>query len=158
MAIPQPFSSYLDEHHLPYERIHHHRDYTAQETAADTHTKGRDFAKTVVLWVDNKFCMAVIPATCAIDLSKVAQFLGVSEVKLASEDEIKSLCPNCEVGAMPPFGELYGLPVYISHLLTYDHLITFKAGTHEDVIRMPYRDFDEMVKPKVFDFTRQVRN
>ncbi|MFQ5754237.1 MAG: aminoacyl-tRNA deacylase [bacterium] len=153
MSISQPIKSYLDEHKVPYEVIHHRRDYTAQETAADTHTKGKDFVKTVILFVDNTFCMVVLPSIYQVDLDKIKKKLNAKEVNLATEDEIWSICSDCEVGAMPPFGPLYKLPVYVSHHLIKDQMITFNAGTHEDVIRMLYRDFEQLVKPKVFDCT-----
>ncbi|RMF57859.1 MAG: deacylase [Calditrichaeota bacterium] len=155
MAISKPIRDYLDSQRVPFETIHHRRDYTAQETAADTHTKGQDFAKTVILWADNQYYMVVVPATRRIDFDKVKQALKAEKVALASEEEITSICPDCEVGAMPPLGPLFNLPVLISHHLTYDHMITFNGGTHEDVIRMTYRDFDELVKPKVLDLTME---
>ncbi len=153
MAILKSLKDYLNKHLIAYEIIHHRRDFTAQETAADTHTKGADFAKTVILWVDAGFCMGVLPATHSVDFQKIKDILNAREVKLATEDEIKTLCADCEVGAMPPIGSFYKLPVYISHYLTHDHTITFNAGTHEDVIRMSYRDYDDLVKPKVMDLT-----
>lgn len=153
MTPAERIKDYLNRQAIPYEFIHHRRDYTAQETAADTHTRGKDFAKTVILWVDNQYCMAVLPATKQIDFEKMKKFLNVKSINLASEDEIEAICPDCETGAMPPLGELYNMPVYVSHHLTYDHMITFNAGTHEDAVRMQYRDYDELVRPKVFDFT-----
>jgi Ala-tRNA(Pro) deacylase len=153
MSIPQKIKSHLDEHKVPYEAIHHRRDYTAQEAAADTHTPGKDFAKTVILFVDNNYCMAVLPAIYQVDMKKIRKALKAKRVALASEDEIAEICPDCETGAMPPFGPLYQLPVYVSHHLAQDHMITFNAGTHEDVIRMLYRDFVELVKPVVVDLT-----
>lgn len=154
MAIPQKIESYLNENKIPFDLIHHRRDFTAQNAAADTHTPGKDFAKTVILFVDNIFSMFVLPAIHQIDLKKVQKELKAKSVSLASEDEIASICPDCEVGAMPPFGALYNLPVYISHHMVEDHMITFNAGTHEDAIRMPYRDFEKLTTPSVFDFTR----
>lgn len=153
MPIPKPIKSYLDEHKIPYEVIHHRRDYTAQETAADTHTKGKDFAKTVILFADNKYCMAVLPAIYQVDMKKIRKELSVKKVSLATEDEIGDICSDCEVGAMPPLGPLYKLPVYVSHHLAEDHMIAFNAGTHEDVIRMLYSDFEKLVKPVVLDLT-----
>ncbi|NIR50879.1 YbaK/EbsC family protein [candidate division KSB1 bacterium] len=151
--MPQTVKSYLDENKTPYESIHHRRDYTAQETAADTHTKGKEFAKTVILFVDQKYCMAVLPAIYQVDLDKIKKELNAKEVNLATEEEISQLCRDCEIGAMPPFGNLYDLPVYVSHHLTEDNMITFNAGTHEDVIRMMYDDFEKLVNPKVLDMT-----
>lgn len=153
MPIPQAIKSYLYDNKVGFEAIHHQRDYTAQQTAADTHTKGKDFAKTVILFVDNKYCMAVVPAIYQVDLEKFKKQVNAKEVSLASEEEIKSICSDCEVGAMPPFGPLYDLPVYVSHHLAEDHMITFNGGTHEDVIRMRYKDLEELVKPTVSDIT-----
>lgn len=153
ISIPQSVKSYLDEHKVAYEAIHHRRDYTAQQTAADTHTRGKEFAKTVVLFADNKYCMVVLPAIHHVSMEKIKKALKVKEVSLATEDEIAQICSDCEVGAMPPFGNLYDLPVYVSHHLAADRMITFNAGTHEDVIRMLYADFEKLVEPKVMDIT-----
>jgi Ala-tRNA(Pro) deacylase len=130
MSIPNEIVAYLEEHDIKFEAIHHRRDFTAQETAADTHTKGVDFAKTVIMFVDN-----------------------AKMVNLASEEEIATICPGCEVGAMPPFGSLYQIPVYVSQYLKADHNITFNAGTHEDVIRMLYADFEKLENPQLMDLT-----
>jgi Ala-tRNA(Pro) deacylase len=145
--------SHLDERRIPYEVIHHRRDYTAQHTAADTHTRGKAFAKTVVLVVDKKFGMFVLSANHKVDLEKVKRELGAKEVRLATESEIAGICTNCEVGAMPPFGVFYNLPTYVSHHLLEDNLITFNAGTHEEVVRMLYSDYEKLARPKVMNFT-----
>lgn len=152
-TISKQLQQFLSEHGVPYETIHHRRDYTAQETAADTHTPGKEFAKTVMLWVDGNYAMAVLPAHHMVDFEKLRQAIGAKEVKLASEDEIRELCPDCEAGAVPPFGNLYGLPVYLSQAMTTDERITFNAGTHEDVVRMRYEDFVKLVQPKILDFS-----
>jgi Ala-tRNA(Pro) deacylase len=153
MPIPESIKSYLNKQKIPYEVIHHRRDYTAQQTAADTHTKGKEFAKTVILFVDNKYCMAVLPAIRQIDFEKIKKQLSAKKVTLATEDEIAEICSDCEVGAMPPLGPLYNLPVYVSHYLADDEMITFNAGTHEDAIRMLYRDFVKLAKPVALDLT-----
>ncbi len=155
MSPLQRVTSYLDEHKIPFEAIHHRRDYSAQKTAADTHTPGKAFAKTVILFVDNKFCMFVLPASRKVDLEKVKRELGAKDVRLATESEFSGICTSCEVGAMPPFGMLYDLPVYVSHLLLEDHLITFNAGTHEDVMRMRYSDYEKLARPVILNFTQE---
>jgi Ala-tRNA(Pro) deacylase len=152
MSIPHAITEFLNQQEVPYEAIHHRRDYTAQETAADTHTKGRDFAKTVILFADNKYCLAVLPAVRHIDMQKAKKELHAKNVALATEEEIRTICTDCEVGAMPPLGPLYQLPVYVSPELRDDRMITFNAGTHEDVIRLLYEDFEKVVKPVVIDF------
>lgn len=144
--------AFLDEHHIPYELIHHRLDYTAQRTAADTHTRGRDFAKSVVLDLDGGFALAVVPAHRKIDFAKARDLLQ-TKVILASEEKIAELFPDCEIGAEPPLGNLYGLPVYVSPELADDEFITFNAGSHHEAVRMRYLDFEELVKPTVLDLT-----
>jgi Ala-tRNA(Pro) deacylase len=146
--------SYLDEKRIPFETIHHRRDYSAQKTAADTHTPGKAFAKTIVIFADQKFYMFVLSANRKIDFEKVKNLLAAREVRLATESEFSGLCTGCEVGAMPPFGEFYKLPVHLSQELAADPLITFNAGTHEEVIRMRYADFETLVHPVIMNFTR----
>jgi Ala-tRNA(Pro) deacylase len=153
MPILLMLKSYLDQHHVAYESIHHRRDYTSQEAAADTHTPGKEFAKTVILAVDDRFGMFVLPAIRQVDLEKVKRKLGAKKVRLASEDELAKISADCEVGAMPPFGTLYELPVYVSPLITQDRLITFNAGTHEDAVRMLYSDYEKLAQPQSIDFT-----
>jgi Ala-tRNA(Pro) deacylase len=151
IMISHRLKSYLEEQAVPYHLIPHRRDFTAQEAAACTHTKGREFAKTVVLAVDGGYAVAVVPAPRRVDLRKLRQLLGVHDLRLADEEEIRRLCPDCEVGAEPPFGNLYGLPVYLSRELTEDEEITFNAGTHEEVMRIQMRDYERVVKPRVVD-------
>jgi Ala-tRNA(Pro) deacylase len=153
MSPLQAFKSYLDQRRIPYETMHHRRDYTAQRTAADTHTRGKHFAKSVILAVDNTFGMFVLPAIHKVDMEKVKQALIANEVRLATESEISGLCPECEVGAMPAFGMFYKLPTYVSHYLPENNLITFNAGTHVDAVTMLYQDYQKLVRPKVMNFT-----
>lgn len=157
MPMLQTLKAHLDEHRTPFEVIHHRRDYTSQNTAADTHTPGREFAKAVVIRVDDKFAMFVLPAIRQVDLEKVKRGLQAEEVRLATEYEISNLCSDCEIGAMPPFGKFFGLTVYVSHLLAADRMITFNAGTHEDVIRMLYADYEKLAKPEKMNFTVDYR-
>jgi Ala-tRNA(Pro) deacylase len=154
MAIPQQIKAYLNGLKIPYEVIHHRRDFTAQETARDTHTPGRDFAKTIVLYADNDYYMMVLPATYKLDLQKIKTALGWRYVDLATEEELAQVCADCEVGAMPPLGRLYNMKVFVDRHLTEDHLITFNAGTHEDVIRLRYDDFNMLSNPNVIDIAR----
>lgn len=142
----------LEENRITYESIHHSRDFTAQETAAHTHTRGKEFAKTVVLIVDGRFALAVLPAHFRVSLPKLKATLRAQEIRLASEDEIEKVCPDCEAGAVPPFGNLYDMPIYVSPIIARDEKITFNAGTHEDAVRMRYEDFERLAKPQVFDF------
>ncbi len=143
----------LEEAGIAYETIHHVEDFTAQETAHHTHTPGRALAKAVVVRVDGQHVMAVLPAHHVVDTERLAAALGHRQVTLASEEEIAKLCPDCEVGAVPPFGNLYGLRVVASPSLAENERITVVAGGHSDVIRIAYRDFEALVKPEHVDFS-----
>lgn len=141
--------AYLDSVGVEYQIIHHRTDYRARETAADTHTPPEDFAKTVFVWVDGKPAMAVVPANKDVALSKLAKAIGAEEVRVARESETRELCQDCDVGAAPPFGHLYDLPVYASASLAREESITFNAGTHENAVRMAWSDFERLVAPSV---------
>jgi Ala-tRNA(Pro) deacylase len=149
--ISPRLKAFLEELAVPYHIIVHRRDYTAQEAAADTHTRGRDYAKTVVLSVDGEYVEVVLPAPERLDLGAIRRQIGARDVRLASEEELRRLCPDCEIGAEPPFGNLYGVPVFMSRDLTFDDEITFNGGSHEDAVRMRTRDFERVVHPRVVD-------
>jgi Ala-tRNA(Pro) deacylase len=144
----------LDANSIEYEAIHHTTDYRATETAVDTHTRPGDFAKSVFIWVDGEYALAVLPATHTVSVGKLTRSLGAREVRLASEWEMKDLCPDCEVGAAPPFGNLFGLPVYVCPVLARDERITFNAGTHTDAVRMAYSDVERIVRPRVVHMSK----
>ncbi len=152
-SLSTRLKSLLDQNGVAYEAIRHAADYTAQETAAHTHTKGREFAKPVVLRVDGAYVMAVVPAHRKVDLRRVRQALGAKEARLATEEELRKICPDCELGAEPPFGNLYDLPVYVSPELAHDERITFNAGTHMDALRIRWEDYERLVRPKVLDLS-----
>lgn len=138
-----------------YEVIPHHTNYTAQEAAQDTHTPGRQFAKTVVLWVDGAFVLAVLPAPRVIDLPALQKALGTTGVRLANEVEIAERFPESEVGAVPPFGPLFDVPVYINMNLRDDELVTFMAGRHRVSIRMRYGDLRRLAGAAALAFAHQ---
>jgi Ala-tRNA(Pro) deacylase len=142
-------TSCLEKWGVPFHIIGHRVDYSAQETAQDTDTPGKEFAKTVVLSVDGRYAMAVLAATEAVDLHRARALLGARDVHLAGEQKLQELFPDCEVGAEPPFGHLYGMPVYVSPLLAEDEYITFNAGSHIEVIRMKYSDYKRLETPRV---------
>ena len=144
---------YLDERNIHYQTIHHRRDYTAQETAADTATPGSQFAKAVLFKVEDGFVMAVLPAHYKVSIDKLRAYIGCEKIRLATEDEILEVCPDCAVGAEPPFGNLYGIPVYLCKDMSSQGWITFNAGTHEDVVRMKHDDYVELVRPQIGDFS-----
>lgn len=143
---------YLDQNQVPYVVITHSPAYTAQGVAASAHVKGKELAKTVVVKLDGELAMAVLPAPFRVDLQKLRDVIGCHRVELASEKEFESVFPGCEVGAMPPFGNLFGLPVFVARRLTEDEEIAFNAGTHRELIRMSYPDFERLVQPKVVSF------
>jgi Ala-tRNA(Pro) deacylase len=152
MYLLTSIKKYLDLQGIPYEHHVHRTAYTAQEVAAEEHIPGKMVAKTVLVKEDNRLVMAVLPASIKVDLATLKNTLQAREVRLASEFEFTGLFPDSEVGAMPPFGNLYGIPVYVEKSLTKDHEIVFNAGTHQDTIRMRYDDFARLVQPTVCSF------
>ena len=140
---------FLDRYHTKYVSISHSPAYTAQEIAATAHIPGQELAKTVIVKLDGEIAMAVLPASSRLDLGLLKAASGAGQVELASEAEFKNLFPDCEIGAMPPFGNLYGLPVYVAQKLTDGREIAFNAGTHSELIRMAYSDFERLVQPAV---------
>ncbi|HEY6168299.1 MAG TPA: YbaK/EbsC family protein [Verrucomicrobiae bacterium] len=144
---------YLDQNGVKYVTLIHSPAYTAQEVAASAHISGREMAKTVIVKVDGRMAMAVLPADRKVVLQDLRDITGAENVAFATEKEFQQLFPDCEVGAMPPFGNLYGLDVFVAPSLAEDDQIGFNAGTHTEVIQMAYRDFDRLVKPIVTAFT-----
>ncbi len=151
MPILTKLKQYLDENAVQYEVLSHRLAYTAQEVAAAQHVKGREFAKVVMAKAGDGFVMAVLPAMEKLDTGKLARAAGGAQVQLATEQEFERLFPNCDAGAMPPFGNLFGLPVYVDQSLTKDETIVFQAGTHLDTVRMSFDDFARLVAPVVGD-------
>ncbi len=144
----------LDQADVEYEVLHHREDFRAKITAQDTHTPPSEFAKTVVLRIDAGYALAVLPATLFVAPSRLARSLGADEVRLAAEFEMQDLMPDCEVGAVPPFGMLYGLPTYACPSIVRDEHITFSAGTHRYAVRMAWADSVCLVEPEVVPMSR----
>ena len=140
---------FLDGNGVKYVAITHSPAFTAQEIAQSTHIRGQDLAKTVIVKIDGTMAMAVLPASQKVDLELLRQAAGAKKVELAREAEFAERFPGCEPGAMPPFGNLYGVEVYVADALTTDEHIAFNAGTHTELIRTAYEDFDRLVRPKV---------
>lgn len=138
-----------------YEVIPHHANYTAQEAAQDTHTPGRQFAKTVVLRIDGAYVLAVLPAPRVVDLGALQRALGAAEVRLATEAEIAERFPSCEVGAVPPFGTFFDVPIYVNMGLRDDEQVTFMAGRHRASIRMGYGDLRRLAGAAPFTFVHK---
>ncbi|NTW48634.1 MAG: YbaK/EbsC family protein [Chlorobiales bacterium] len=140
---------FLDSNNIKYVLVTHSTAYTAQEVAQSAHISGKEIAKTVMVKLDGKMAMAVLPASKKIDFDLLREASGASFVELATEDEFKDTFPDCELGAMPPFGNLYGMDVYVGVALANDDEIAFNAGSHTELIRLAYKDFEQLVKPKV---------
>ena len=140
---------FLDSQHVRYVTISHSPSYTAQEVAASAHVRGKDLAKTVMVTLDGRMAMVVLPASRKVGFDLLREVSGVENVQLASERAFSDMFPGCEVGAMPPFGNLYGMDVYASKLLEQDTEIAFNAGSHTELIRLTYQDFVRLVNPKV---------
>lgn len=151
--VLEKLRKYLDENDVEYIVITHSQAFTAQKIAATAHIKGQNIAKTVMVMVDGKMAMAVLPANDRVDFELLQDTLGVVNVWLPDEKEFKDRFPSCETGAMPPFGNLYDMDVYASESLTGDHEIAFNAGSHTELIQMQYQDFERLVKPKVLNFS-----
>lgn len=145
--------AFLDEHHIKFVVISHSKAYTAQGIAAIAHIPGQELAKTVIVKLDGSLAMAVLPASYQVDLLALKKLTGVKDAALASEREFKQHFPDCETGAMPPFGNLYGIPVYVDETLTQDKEIVFNAGSHYELIKLTYMDFERWVKPEVMAFS-----
>jgi len=151
MGCRDDLEAYLREHGVPFSIHHHPVAYTAQETAAAEHIAGKTLAKVVMAFADDKLVMLALPALYRVDLEKTATALGAKEVRLAHEREFSLRMPGCEVGAMPPFGNLYGIPVHVDRSLEENETIVCQAGTHTDTVSLKYSDFKRLVEPGVID-------
>ena len=142
----QKLKTFLDENGVKYTLIHHSRAFTAQEIAELTHIPGKELAKTVMVMIAGEVAMAVVPASHLVDFKCLSDVAGIM-VELADEGDFVELFPNCDVGAMPPFGNLYDMPVYVSEPLVGDEFIAFSAGSHAEVMRLQYAEFERLVNP-----------
>jgi len=143
----QKLKAFLDDHHISYIHIEHSPAFTAQEIAASAHIPGREIAKTVMVKIDGAMAMAVLPATRKLDLELLQRAADARDVRLASERDFRDSFPDCELGAMPPFGNLYGMRVFADGSLELDDHIAFNAGSHADLIQMKFDDFVRLVNP-----------
>jgi len=140
---------FLDSQKIRYVTISHSLAYTAQGIAAVAHIPGKELAKTVVVKLDGKLALAVVPASRHVDLSLLRAASGAVRVEVASEDEFRDNFPDCETGAMPPFGNLYDMKVFVDTALSHDKEIAFNAGSHRELLRLAWEDFEELVKPRI---------
>ncbi|HLB73562.1 MAG TPA: YbaK/EbsC family protein [Sedimentisphaerales bacterium] len=143
---------FLKKSGVNYEVSEHDEAFTAQQMAAVEHEPGRYVAKPVIVKADGEYLMCVLPAPCKIDLRTLKGQMGAKSVELADENEIGSIFEDCELGAEPPFGNLYDLTTIIDKALEADDHITFQAGTHKKAIRMSMADYRRLVQPKVLEF------
>lgn len=146
---------FLDANNIKYMVVSHSLAYTAQGIAALTHVSGKKLAKTVIIKVDGLLAMAVVPASLHVDLDRLRTLTGAQTVEIASEREFKDAFPDCETGAMPPFGNLYDMPVYADASLAENEEITFSAGTHRELVRMTWCDMARLVNPLVGNLTHR---
>jgi Ala-tRNA(Pro) deacylase len=154
MSMSQKLKQLLDQQQVRYQVIQHPPTYTAQETAQAMHTPGRELAKAIVVRQGGRLVLAVLPAQSRVVLERLSTLLG-GPVELAAESEFAVAFPDCELGAMPPFGNLYGIPTYVDESLTRDREISFNAGTHTEAIRMSFDDYCRLVEPRVLWFAEQ---
>lgn len=155
MPLIERLRSFLGERHAEYTLTDHPKAFTAREVALAERLPPREVAKTVVLFGDAEYHMVVIPANKLVDFQELRHALGLTQARLATEDEIAGLFPDCELGAMPPFGRLYGLPVYLDSTLAVEPVIAFNAGTHREVIHMPGAEFRRLADPVIVSLVRE---
>ena len=156
LKIPKQLIDCLKENKVDYEILHHPEAVTAQRIAQAEHVKGRHHAKIVMVKSGEQHLMTVLPADHQIDLKRLKKAIGKA-VSLDSEQDFKPLFPDCAVGAMPPFGNLYGVPTYVDKSLSQEEYIVFEAGTHTDAIKLSYRDYEKIAKPRVEDFAIKIQ-
>ncbi len=154
MSIPQILKTHLDHDHVHYEILPHSQTFRARAVAHTLQLPEQEIAKVVIVKVRERFITTVLPASWMVDLHRLRKIFRTHRVRLATEEELARLFPDCEVGAMPPLGTLYGLPVYVDRSLTADEEIVFEGGTHSEAIRMRYWDFAALVFPVVAEFHR----
>ena len=145
-------AEFLNEHNIKYVTIRHSLAYTAQEIAASAHLPGKELAKTVMINIDGKMAMAVLPASSKVNFETLKNVARAKNAELASEEEFQRMFPDCEIGAMPPFGNLYGMEVFASETLAQDEEIAFNAGSHTELVRLAYKDFERLVSPRMVKF------
>jgi Ala-tRNA(Pro) deacylase len=157
MTCRERLEQFLHDHGVAYELSGHREAYSAQDVAAEEHVSGYEFAKVVIAFVDEKMVMLVLPAPSRVNLEKLKQVLGASGARLAHEEEFVGVFSDCEAGAMPPFGNLYGTPVYLDAGLARFPRIVFNAGTHRQTMRIAFDDFERLTQPHVADFSTSPR-
>jgi Ala-tRNA(Pro) deacylase len=153
MALTK-LKQYLDSKGVKYTILQHSPAYTAQEIAAKAHVPGQQLAKSVMVKLDGELAMAVVPASTRVDLNALARAVGAKEATLAHESEFARVFEGCEPGAMPPFGNLWRIPVFVSDTLAEDEIISFNAGNHTELMTLSFEDYHRLVEPKILSFSR----
>lgn len=154
MKCKERLAEYLSQHGVPFKAMSHPTAYTAQEVAAAQGVSGKQLAKVVIVKADDRPVMLVLQASAMVDLRKAAQMLGAKSLVLAREGDFADLFPDSEVGAMPPFGNLYNVPVYVDEGLAAQEEIVFAVGTHTDTFRVRYADFARLASPTLGAFAK----
>ena len=157
MACKERLEQYLQEQNIPYQVQEHPLAYTAQDVAYREHLPGKLVAKVVLVFAESRLVMLVLPAPSRADFARVKHVLGAEQLRLADEGELGLAFPDCEVGAMPPFGNLYHLPVYVERSLAEDETIVFPVGTHTQTMHLKYADFERLVNPIIADFAQSTQ-
>ena len=157
MPVKQ-LKDFLDSHQVKYVSISHSPAFTAQEIAAAAHIPGKELAKAVIIKVDGRMAMAVLPAPYKIDFVLLEETLGAQRIELATEQEFANMIPGCEIGAIPPFGNLYGMETYVADTLSEDEWIVFNAGSHSELIKISYEDFVRLAKPTVIEIAAKAES
>jgi Ala-tRNA(Pro) deacylase len=155
MPLMEKLRAFLDQNHAEYTHTVHSLAYTAREVAAVEHLPAREVAKTVVVHADNGYHMLILPANRMVDFQEIRDILGFCHARMVPETELSQLFPDCELGAMPPFGNLYGMRVYLDSDFAAEEMLTFNAGTHRDVIHMRTSDFLKLVRPTLVSLARE---
>lgn len=148
MAIDK-LKNFLNDNGVKYVVVTHSKAYTAQEVAASAHIRGKKIAKTVIVNIDGQLAMVVLPASYRVDFEKLKETIGANSVELASEEDFKDKFPECEVGAIPPFGNLYGMKVYVAASIVEDEDLLFNSGSHTELMKLPFQTYEELVKPRI---------
>jgi Ala-tRNA(Pro) deacylase len=155
MPLMEKLRAFLEQNHAEYTHTVHSLAYTAREVAAAEHLPAREVAKIVVVHADNGYHMFILPANRMVDFQEIRDMLGFSHARMVPETELNRLFPDCELGAMPPFGNLYGMPVYLDSGLAAEETLTFNAGTHRDVVHMRTSEFQKLVRPTLVSLARE---
>jgi Ala-tRNA(Pro) deacylase len=154
MQCKERLEAYLRKHQVPYQLQHHTLAFSAQKIAEREHIPGKTVAKPVIVMADSQLIELVLPASDQVDFNTLQSILGTKDVRLAHESEFANVFPDCEVGAMPPFGNHYGIAVYVEKRLSEDETIVFPVGTHTDTMSLKYSDFERLVQPRVVEYAR----